>query len=52
MGQLRKDMDKDLIYNSNTDFEALENIYDFDAQTTTISHRGTEPAMPQTETSK
>ena len=45
-------MDKDLIYNSNTDFEELENIYEFDTQTTTISYRGTEQAMLQTDIGK
>ena len=45
-------MKKDLIHNSNTDFEALESLYDFDAQTTSISYRGTELAMLQTEIGK
>ena len=43
---------KDLIYNSNTDFEALESLYDFDAQPTTISCRRTKLAMLQTEIGK
>ena len=45
-------MNKDLIYNSNTDFEALESLFDFDAQPTTISYRRTELAMLQTEFGK
>ena len=45
-------MNKDSIYNSNTDCETLENLYDFDAQTTNIGYRGTELAMLQTEIGK